>query len=183
MNYRKGLKSKKAYLAMGAVLLLMLFLTGCGKKTEAESAVSEQTEDTYQIPDNQKPSLQEVMDRILTSRKLDEAVDYENTIEGELQDTLVLLCKSESGKYEAYGFISAEYGKNGLLINNIIDGESNWNYFEENWSYGEERPAFEEKGDYEVAFTFTQEDNGVREARSLYFDTYDTGTMSVREQR
>lgn len=85
-----------------------------------------------------------------------------------------------SGKYEAYGFISAEYGKRGILINNIVDGGSNWNYFEEDWAYGDDRPTLEEKGEYEVLFTFGQEVNEVYKTHSMYFDTYDTGTMSIK---
>lgn len=41
----------------------------------------------------------------------------------------------------------------------------------------------EEKADYEVLFTFTQENDGKADKRSIYFDTYDTGTITIREQR
>ena len=40
-------------------------------------------------------------------------------------------------------------------------------------------PEFEENGDYEVIFTFTQGNEGEYKERSSHFDTYDTGTMSI----
>ena len=35
-------------------------------------------------------------------------------------------------------------------------------------------PEFEENGDYEVIFTFTQGEEGEYKERSIHFDTYDT---------
>lgn len=168
MNFLKKRKHKNAYICIGVLLLLILGTFGCGKNVG------------YSEPDPQNPPLSEVMDRILENQKLDEAIMYESGAEDGLKDAIVLLCKSESGKYEAYGFISAEYGKCGILINNIVDGGSNWNYFEEGWAYGDDRPTLEEKGEYGVLFTFRQEVNGAYETNSMYFDTYDTGTMSIK---
>lgn len=70
-------------------------------------------------------SLQRVMDRI-TGQGLELAIPYENGHIGIQEDALIKLCVSENGKYEAYGFISPEYGQRGILLNNIIDGDGNW---------------------------------------------------------
>ncbi len=123
-------------------------------------------------------TIRKMMDRFCAEQGLENAVDYAAGIE---EYMLVRLCVSESGKYEAYGLISPEYGKKGILINNIIDGEYNTNYFEEEtWTYASGQPEFEEISDYEVVFTFWKEENGFDVIRSIYFDTYDTGTMSPR---
>jgi len=122
-------------------------------------------------------SLESVMDRVASNVGLENAIGYEKGYFGFQKDALIKLCTSESGKYEAYGIISPEYGKRGILLNNIIDGEDNWNYFDSDWSYGKKPPELIETGDYEVQFSYSREDESWSE---LYFDTYETGTMSVR---
>lgn len=189
MKHLKDFQHKKSYSAVGVLLILMLCIPGCAKNNDINAPadpkekdiVHEQADVSKDSADNQFPSLTEVMDRILSNQGLEKAVDYESGIQDISTDTIVLMCKSENGKYETYGFISTDYGMNGILINNIIDGESNWNYFEEDWSYSDVRPTLEEKSDYEVIFTFMQENNGANDMRSIYFDTYDTGTMSIRD--
>lgn len=185
MNLLKCLKNK-IYICMAAILLLMLCMTGCetikkNKELVTENTTIERNNESSEIPESQTSSLIEVMYSIADSQGLEEALDYESGMQDGLKDAIVFLCKSESGKYEAYGFISDEYGKNGILINNVIDGQDNWNFFEERWSYMDSLSTLEEKGDYEVLFTFTQGNNGKDVKRSIYFDTYDTGTMGIRE--
>ena len=131
--------------------------------------------------DDQGVSLYDVMDRILVNQGLNNSLEYENGLEDVLKDTIVKLCTSESGQYTAFGFISPEYGRSGILINNILDGQDNWNYFEEPWSYSSAIPALEEQGEYKVLFTYSRNNGTKEELREMYFDTYDTGTMSVRE--
>jgi hypothetical protein len=110
---------------------------------------------------------------------LNNAQDYNNEVEDISEDAIVVLCQSESGKYTAYGFISPEYGRTGILIDNIIDGESNWNEFDElTWTYGDSKPTLSEQGEYNVVFTYTQ-GNGLE--KSICFETFDTGTMAVKE--
>lgn len=121
-------------------------------------------------------SLERVMDRI-AGQGLEYAIDYEKGKPEEQKDTLVKLCVSESGRFEAYGIISPEYGRRGILLNNIIDGEGNWNYFDSDWGYGKETPKIMEIADYKVQFSYYREDGSWCE---LIFDTYETGTMSVQ---
>lgn len=180
------MKRKKMW-AGTAILLAVLCLSGC--KKSVESTESSQTQETQGEADQgsgfqstsgrQTPEIGNVMDRIIEEQGLDNAVDYESKADDLSKDTVVRLCRSESGKYTAYGFISPEYGKKGILIDNIINDESNWNYFwDYAWSYGSTAPTLQEQGEYDVIFSFTKEDGKVQE---LYFETYDTGTMSVRE--
>ena len=67
------------------------------------------------------------------------------------------------------------------MLNNILDWGENWNYLEEPWAYGAAKPTLEELAEYEVLFSFTQKHDGKEVEQQIYFDTYDTGTMSVRE--
>ncbi len=122
-------------------------------------------------------TLQEVMDRILTEYDESDALPYGDPLDN-TEDALVLLCQSESKKYSAYGFSSQEYGQQGILIDNVIDGSSNWNYFDNAWSYGSEIPTLAEQGEYDVIFTYTDGD-GVKE--TIYYETFDTGTMEERK--
>lgn len=178
-------KQRKISVGVG-LLLLIVCLNGCsqntGNKEIAESSEpAAQTSSVLNHTDKQTPELRTVMDRITGKQGLNNALDYEKTADGVTDDAIVRLCQSPSGKYTAYGFISPEYGKKGILIDNIIEDESNWNYFEENWCYGDVQPALEENGEYEVTFTFVQEENGNNHVREICYDTYDTGTMSERE--
>lgn len=122
-------------------------------------------------------SLESVMERVASSIGLENAIGYEEGYIGLQKDALVKLCVSKNGKYEAYGIISPEYGQRGILLNNIIDGEDNWNYFDSNWGYGKHVPVIEETDSYEVQFSYYLESGSWIE---LEFDTYETGTMSVR---
>ncbi len=122
-------------------------------------------------------SLERVMDRVASDIGLKNAIGYEKGYIGLQKDALIKLCVSKTGKYEAYGIISPEYGQRGILLNNIIDGEDNWNYFDSNWGYGKHVPVIKETVPYEVQFSYYLEDGSWIE---LEFDTYETGTMSVR---
>lgn len=177
-------RNKKHGIGMLIFLLLILWISGCSNrsKIEGELQKTEQSEESTTVEDtsvHDAISLAEVMDRIFVNKGLDEALEYSDEIKDMSEDALVLLCTSESGKYKAYGCISPEYGMAGILLNNIIDGQDNWNYLEEAWSYDRVIPTLEEQNDYEVLFSFVQKNGS--EKREIYFDTYDTGTMSARE--
>lgn len=163
------------------ILLLSLFIMGCSKPTNAGpiDALVENDQTSMLQAETEQLSRWEVMDRIVENYGLNNAQGYQNEIEDRTKDAIVLLCQSESGKYTAYGFISPEYGQTGILIDNIIDGESNWNYFDDyTWTYGDSKPALSEQGEYGVTFTYTQ---GNGPEQTIYYDTFDTGTMSVRK--
>lgn len=141
-------------------------------QTQSEQEIQTQTKQNEDIP-----SLQEVMDRVVSSQNLNTALNYEASITNLTEDNIVLLCTSENSKYEAYGIISPEYGLKGILLNYRINGENNYNYLEESFSYG--NANLQEQGENNVIFTFTQENDIVRK---LNFETFDTGTMSLKEE-
>ena len=80
---------------------------------------------------------QEIVDKI----GLENAAAYEEGIGDILSNQIILLCESPSGHYKAYGFISPEYGMNGILIDNIINQQSNYNFFSQKWVYSENTPT------------------------------------------
>lgn len=170
--------------AMIWILLTAVLITGCSSPAGIHSAqepvsetVSAVHADSLQaIPTERE--LQQVIDRITQEYDLNNTEAYKNKIEDLSKDAIVLLCQSGSGKYKAYGFISPEYGQQGILIDHVIDGESNWNYFNEwTWAYSTAAPTLTETGEYDVIFTFTQ-GNGLE--KTFYFECYDTGTMAVK---
>lgn len=120
------------------------------------------------------------MNRIIEEIGLENAADYNDGMEDIAKDRIILLCESPDGRFQAYGFISPAYGKQGILINNIINGEDNHNYFYEKWVYSDERPSFIASDDfYQVTFTICQDEaEGMKE---IHFYTYDTGTMDPEE--
>ncbi|MCI9428217.1 MAG: hypothetical protein HFI81_10805 [Eubacterium sp.] len=177
---------KQTRLHNGFLLLMTSISTvafiGCATNTQPNNTANLQTQteqntQTQTKQDENIPSLQEVMDRVVSSQNLDNALNYEASITNLTEDSIVLLCTSESSKYEAYGIISPEYGMNGILLNYRINGENNYNYLEESFSYG--NANLQEQGENNVIFTFTQENDIVRK---LNFETFDTGTMSLKEE-
>ena len=118
------------------------------------------------------------MQEIVNEIGLENAVAYGEEIQDVLSNQIILLCESPSGHYKAYGFISPEYGMNGILIDNIIDQQSNHNFFSQKWVYSKICPTLNESDDfYQVIFTICQnQEEGMKE---ILFDTYDTGTMDA----
>lgn len=178
-------RQRKICISIG-ILLLILCISGYSKSLSENKAIEvlesvERTDILQSTSAYQIPELWQVMDRITKEQELSKAEDYQSEIDNLSKDLIVRLCQSESGKYTAYGFISFEYGKKGILIDNVIDGGSNWNYFLEEWCWGDTLPTLEENGKYEVTFTFMQEENGNKEVKRIVFDTFDTGTMAMRE--
>lgn len=179
-----GRKMGKKTDAMIWILLTAVLITGCSSPAGIHSAqepVSEtvsavHADSSQAIPTERE--LQQVIDRITQEYDLNNTEAYKNKIEDLSKDAIVLLCQSGSGKYKAYGFISPEYGQQGILIDHVINGESNWNYFNEwTWAYSDAAPTLTETGEYDVIFTFTQK-SGLEQ--TVYFECYDTGTMAVK---
>lgn len=168
------------------VLSVAALMGGCGGNAVSRDGVDSKMAETasFSQPAAEtsaaQMSLEEVMFRISEDYDLNLAERWENPVEDLSEDALVLLCQSEDQKYAAYGFISPEYGKKGILMNNIIDGDGNWNYFEYSWDYGERKPSLKEQGEYGAVFAFT---GGDGEEREIYFETFETGTMDPVEER
>ncbi len=159
---------KAAYILTVGVVCIMLTACG-GKDNTIENDTTNDREEEIPLA-----KMQEMVDKI----GLEHAVAYEEGTEDVLSDQIILLCESPSGRYKAYGFISPEYGMNGILIDNIIDQVSNHNFFSKKWVYSETPPTLSESEDfYQVTFTVCQnQEEGMQE---ILFDTYDTGTMDA----
>ena len=76
------------------------------------------------------------MDHIFADQ-LDAPMQWNNSADlKEDADVLVRMAVDETGRYEAYGIISQEYGDYGIVINDTIDGtDVNYNSFYLPWSY------------------------------------------------
>lgn len=178
-----NMKKRKRYILIASVMCAVL--TGCGSRehTPKDSLVTgtEQNADVNQgdVKNNEKITFDK-MNEIMNEVGVENAVDYDERIEDVWKNQIIFLCESQSGRYKAYGFISPEYGMQGILIDNIIENTSNHNYFLKKWAYSAERPTLSESDDfYQVTFTVGQsEEEGMQE---IHFTTYDTGTMSAEE--
>ena len=138
-------------------------------------AISQETGDIAQDEDSFSEA--DVINRVINETGTENAVDYTGAASGELEEGMVLLCTSESGKYEVYGVVSPEYGTHGILINDVIDGTDNWNYFYEDWTFGAEPPSITESEDgYEMVLSLYQQRDKKEE---IHFSSYDTGTVDT----
>lgn len=152
-------------------------------KTAGDKTTISTTETTQEETDTETTRTQiiDIVERVENKISKEQVVPYSNKIEDESKDQVVLLAKSENGKFVAYGIISPEYGKRGILINNIIDNKDNINHFDETWTYGSEQPSLVQTNDYAVTFKFSQKKDGKDAIKEIKFETYDTGTMSPIE--
>lgn len=162
----------------GAVVLTIIMLTAvCGAKPYVPlSADGIYTEDKGK--DREEEITIDKMYEIIDEIGLENAVAYGEAAESFSGNQIVLLCESPSGHYRAYGFSSPEFGMQGILIDNIIDRESNYNFFLQKWVYSEEQPTLSESDDfYQVIFTLCQD--RAEGMKTIVFSTYDTGTMDA----
>lgn len=101
------------------------------------------------------------MDHIFADQ-LDAPMQWNNSADlKEDADVLVRMAVDETGRYEAYGIISQEYGDYGIVINDTIDGtDVNYNSFYLPWSYTgapEDEPQFTWERD-QLYFTYPREE-------------------------
>lgn len=82
--------------------------------------------------------VQDRMDSILAELDgdLSKAYPWVNTAEfKEDANVLIKMAEDPTGQYAAYGFLCGEYGSYGILLNDKLNGEDNWNYFYTPWAY------------------------------------------------
>ncbi len=102
---------------------------------------------------------------------------------GDTEDRMVLLARSEDGQVAAYGFISPEYGSKGIIMDYMDEeGGHNHNYFEWRWSPDEIRPWIEkadldQDGRDEVFFIYKSPYG----ERVIVFQTFETCHMEPYE--
>lgn len=127
----------------------------------------------------------EIFDRVLVETGLENAYAWNNTADfKEDADILIKMAVDSTGEYEIYGISSAEYGDYGMLLNDIIAGEDNWNYVYEPWFYTgapNDQPTLEWTDDGELIFSYIcKDENGEETWYHRVVDCgYDTGHMEL----
>lgn len=136
--------------------------------------------------------VQDRMDSILAELDgdLSRAYPWVNTAEfKEDANVLIKMAEDPTGQYAAYGFLCGEYGSYGILLNDKLNGEDNWNYFYTPWAYtgsSDVEPAMEKAADgYSGTFTFPAPANDPVKSsiqiKTWKMQSYDTGTIEIED--
>ena len=136
--------------------------------------------------------VQDRMDSILAELDgdLSRAYPWVNTAEfKEDANVLIKMAEDPTGQYAAYGFLCGEYGSYGILLNDKLNGEDNWNYFYTPWAYtgsSDVEPAMEKAADgYSGTFTFPAPANDPVKSsiqiQTWKLQSYDTGTIEIED--
>lgn len=136
--------------------------------------------------------VQDRMDSILAELDgdLSRAYAWVNTAEfKEDANVLIKMAEDPTGQYAAYGFLCGEYGSYGILLNDKLNGEDNWNYFYTPWAYtgsSDVKPAMEKAADgYSGTFTFPAPANDPVKSsiqiKTWKLKSYDTGTIEIED--
>lgn len=155
----------------------------------AEKAAEAAAEGARQKMEEQ---VQDMMDSILAELggDLSKAYPWGNT--PTFKDdarALIKMAEDPTGQYAAYGFLCGEYGNYGILLNNKLNGEDNWNYFYTPWAYtgtSDSEPTMEKAADgYSGTFTFPAPASDPGDSRiqvkTWNLQSYDTGTIEVED--
>lgn len=136
--------------------------------------------------------VQDRMDSILAELDgdLSRAYPWVNMAEfKEDANVLIKMAEDPTGQYAAYGFLCGEYGSYGILLNDKLNGEDNWNYFYTPWAYtgsSDVEPAMEKAADgYSGTFTFPAPANDPVKSsiqiKTWKMQSYDTGTIEIED--
>lgn len=136
--------------------------------------------------------VQDRMDSILAELDgdLSRAYPWVNTAEfKEDANVLIKMAEDPTGQYAAYGFLCGEYGSYGILLNDKLNGEDNWNYFYTPWAYTgtfDSEPTMEKAADgYSGTFTFPAPASDPGDSRiqvkTWKLQSYDTGTIEIED--
>ncbi|MBU5429436.1 M56 family metallopeptidase [Kineothrix sp. MSJ-39] len=156
---------------------------------DAEKAAEAAAESARQKMEEQ---VQDMMDSILAELDgdLSKAYPWGNT--PKFKDdarALIKMAEDPTGQYAAYGFLCGEYGSYGILLNNKLNGEDNWNYFYTPWAYtgtSDSEPTMEKAADgYSGTFTFPAPasdpaDSSIQ-VKTWNLQSYDTGTIEIED--
>ncbi len=155
----------------------------------AEKAAEAAAESARQEMEKQ---VQDMMDSILAELDgdLSRAYPWVNTAEfKEDANVLIKMAEDPTGQYAAYGFLCGEYGSYGILLNDKLNGEDNWNYFYTPWAYtgtSDSEPTMEKATDgYSGTFTFPAPasdpaDSSIQ-VKTWKLQSYDTGTIEIED--
>lgn len=159
------------------------------KQKETEKAAEAAAESARQEIEEQ---VQDRMDSILAELDgdLSRAYPWVNTAEfKEDANVLIKMAEDPTGQYAAYGFLCGEYGSYGILLNDKLNGEDNWNYFYTPWAYtgtSDSEPTMEKATDgYSGTFTFPAPasdpaDSSIQ-VKTWKLQSYDTGTIEIED--
>jgi beta-lactamase regulating signal transducer with metallopeptidase domain len=136
--------------------------------------------------------VQDRMDSILAELDgdLSKAYPWVNTAEfKEDANVLIKMAEDPTGQYAAYGFLCGEYGSYGILLNDKLNGEDNWNYFYTPWAYtgtSDSEPTMEKAADgYSGTFTFPAPASDPADSsiqiKTWKLQSYDTGTIEIED--
>ncbi len=159
------------------------------KQQETEKAAEAAAESARQEIEGQ---VQDIMDSILAELggDLSKAYPWVNTAAFQ-EDArgLVKMAEDPTGQYAAYGFLCGEYGRYGILLNDKLNGEDNWNYFYTPWAYtgvSDSEPTMEKAAaGYSGTFTFPAPASDPGDSRiqvkTWKLQSYDTGTIEIED--
>lgn len=159
------------------------------KQQETEKAAEAAAESARQEIEEQ---VQDMMDSILAELDgdLSKAYPWVNTAEfKEDANVLIKMAEDPTGQYAAYGFLCGEYGSYGILLNDKLNGEDNWNYFYTPWAYtgvSDSEPTMEKAADgCSGTFTFpAPASDPVKSSiqiKTWKLQSYDTGTIEIED--
>ncbi len=151
---------------------------------ESEQEQTEASELQSQEPDMNSEDVFVELARVVGNVGLENAYPWNNTVDlKEDADALIKMASDETGRFEIYGIMSAKYGTYGLLLNDWIDGEQNWNFAYVPWVYTgapSEQPILEPDGNGKYVFAYIYKYDDVPLWQKYTLDCgYDTGHMEL----
>ena len=122
--------------------------------------------------------------RVVNTIGLENAYDWNNTAEFKPNaEILIKMASDETGRFEIYGIMGQKYGTYGLLLNDRVNGEENWNFAYVPWHYSgapSEQPILEQDETGKYIFSYVYKYDDVPLWRTCILDCgYDTGHMEL----
>lgn len=155
-----------------------------GNLQNLEQEHTEESELQNLGPDMNSEDMQSELARVVSSVGLEKAYPWNNTVDFKSDaDVLIKMASDETGRFEIYGIMSAKYGTYGLLLNDWIDGEQNWNFGYVPWVYTgapSDQPILEPDGKGKYVFSYVYKFDDVPLRKEYILDCgYDTGHMEL----
>ena len=155
-----------------------------GESAEEQNSVTPQNLEGPQEPDANEDAVYEELNRVVSTIGLENAYPWNNTVEFKPNaDVLIKMASDGSGRFEIYGIMSEKYGSYGLLLNDWISGEQNWNFALVPWYYSgapSDQPILESDGKGRYIFAYVYDYDDVPLWHECVLDCgYDTGHMQL----
>ena len=155
-----------------------------GESAEEQNSVTPQNLEGPQEPDANEDEVYEELNRVVSTIGLENAYPWNNTVEFKPNaDVLIKMASDGSGRFEIYGIMSEKYGSYGLLLNDWIGGEQNWNFALVPWYYSgapSDQPILESDGKGRYIFAYVYDYDDVPLWHECVLDCgYDTGHMQL----